>query len=82
MNTLLTISSQGQVLIPIRARKILGVVPGDRLKLRVVQNDALSSLVLELPTKSWTKRIAGVAEGQYGKGEEYVSSERDAWSRS
>jgi AbrB family looped-hinge helix DNA binding protein len=82
MNTLLTISSQGQVLIPMRARKLLGVVPGDKLKLRVVQKDTLSSLVLEPPTKSWTKRVAGVAEGQYGKGEEYVSTERDTWSKS
>lgn len=81
MNTLLTLSSQGQVVIPIGARKLLGVVPGDKLRLRVVKRDAGSTLVLEPPTKSWTKRVAGVAQGLYGKGEEYVSTERDAWSR-
>lgn len=79
MNTTATLSSQGQIVIPARLRRILGIKPGDNLKLRLVIKSATPAVVIEPPTASWTKRVTGLAKGIYGNVDEYLKKERAAW---
>ena len=80
MTYTLTISSQGQIIIPSQLRKYLGVGPKDQLKARSDRKGKIPILVIEPPT-SWVDRVRGVAKGVYGKGEKYIERERQTWGK-
>lgn len=79
MTTFVTLSSQGQIVISVRLRRILGVKPGEGLKLRLLMRSAIPTVLIEAPTKSWTKRVTGAAKGVYGDVDEYLKKERSTW---
>jgi len=79
MNSTLTLSSQGQVVIPVGVRKFLGTKPGDKLRLRVIQNKKTPAVIMEPVAKSWVKRISGIAKGVYGNVDTYIEKERNNW---
>lgn len=81
MNATLTLSSQGQVVIPVDVRRYLGTKPGDKLRLRVAQNGRMPVAIIEPVTKSWVKRMAGIAKGVYGDVDAYIKKERDSWDK-
>jgi AbrB family looped-hinge helix DNA binding protein len=76
----LTVSSQGQIVIPSAVRKHLGITPGSKVAIRVVSKGKIPTATLE-PVVSWTKRIKGIAKGMYGKGERYIEKERKSWEK-
>jgi AbrB family looped-hinge helix DNA binding protein len=80
MTYTLTVSSQGQIVIPVSVRKIMGLRRGAKVKLRMDQHTAIPTAILE-PPFSWADRARGMAKGAYGKGEEYVENERKTWDR-
>ena len=78
MTYTLTVSSQGQVIIPADIRRYLGVKPGSKITLRPTKMGDLPTATLEPPV-SWVKRIKGVAKNTYGAGEVYIDQERQSW---
>jgi len=80
MTYTLTVSSQGQIVIPSQIRKYLGIKPGSQIKIRPSLQGQMVTAIIEPPT-SWIDRVEGIAKGVYGKGEEYVEKERQAWDK-
>ena len=80
MTYTLTVSSQGQVVIPVEIRKHLGIKPGSKITIRPDYQGQLSVATIEPPT-SWISRVKGISKGIYGKGENYVSRERKSWTQ-
>jgi AbrB family looped-hinge helix DNA binding protein len=68
-----TLSSKNQVVIPLEARKKLGVGPGARL-LVLVKEDRI---VFMPEPGDFVKRSSGRHKGVWGKG--YLGRERRAW---
>lgn len=81
MNVILTLSSQGQVVIPSKVRKLLGVKSGEKLSLTISNTGILPTAVIQPQPKSWTKVVTGLGKGIWGKGEEYIRQERKSWER-
>ncbi len=79
MNATLTISSQGQVVIPAAVRRILGSKPGDKLRLRVEKRQKTVVAVIEPVAKRWVDRLYGAAKGVYGDVDKYIEKERNSW---
>ncbi len=75
MTYTLTISSQGQVLIPSDVRKYWKVKAGNKLLL----NPQTGSIMPQ--PQSWYNTVRGIAKGVYGKGEEYIKKERATWDK-
>lgn len=80
MTYTLTVSSQGQIIIPSQVRKHLGIKPGSKIKIRPDTVGRTPTAVIE-PPASWVDRVTGIAKGVYGKGEEYVAKERATWDK-
>lgn len=80
MTYVLTVSSQGQIVIPSKVRQHLGIRPGNRIVIRAGTQGRVPTAVIE-PRVSWVDRVAGIAKGVYGKGEEYIENERKTWDR-
>lgn len=80
MTYTLTISSQGQIVIPSQVRKHLGIKPGSKITLRLSQQGKLPVATIEPPV-SWISRVRGIAKGVYGRGEEYIEDERKTWDK-
>ncbi len=80
MTYTLTVSSQGQIVIPSKVRKHLGIKPGNRIVIRSSTQGRVPTAVIE-PKVSWVKRVSGIAKGIYGKGEEYIDKERETWDK-
>lgn len=70
-----TLSSKNQIVIPLEARRALGVKAGDKL-LVVVQGNSV--IVLQKP-KSHRAAIRGLGAGLYPPG--YLQKERKSWDR-
>jgi AbrB family looped-hinge helix DNA binding protein len=68
-----TLSAQNKIVIPIEARKALGLKPGDKV-LIIVRSGRL--LVLRKP-KSYCAAIRGLARSAYPKN--YLRKERQSW---
>lgn len=76
----LTLSSQGQIVIPSKVRKTLGVKKGDKLKLRVDTQRVVPMATIEPETTmDWVERVSGIAKGAYGNVEEYIKNQRASW---
>jgi len=80
MTYVLTVSSQGQVIIPVKMRKHLGISAGSKIVLRAELNGKIPVAMIE-PSSSWAKRVSGIAKGVYGKAEDYVEVEREKWGK-
>jgi AbrB family looped-hinge helix DNA binding protein len=67
------LSSKNQIVVPLEARKALGLKPGDKLEIVVRGN-----MIMMFPKpKSWEAAIRGVARGVYPEG--YLEKERQSW---
>ena len=80
MTYTLTISSQGQIVIPVHVRQHLGVKPGSKLTLRTDQVGELPTATLEPPV-SWVQRVKGIAQNVYGDVDQYLKAERESWEK-
>ena len=80
MTYTLTVSSQGQIVIPSRVRKHLGILPGSKVKIRPGKQGQTPIATLEPPT-SWVERVAGTATGMYGNVDKYIEDQRNSWDR-
>ena len=76
----LTVSSQGQIIIPSAIRKHLGIKPGSKVVMRLEQQHKVNTATIEAPL-SWITRVRGIAKNVYGKGEDYIKNERDTWEK-
>lgn len=81
MTYTLTVSSQGQMILPIDARKKMGIKPGDKLKMYLNSDSKIPSATLEPANISWVDRVAGTAKGIYGDVDKYIENERKSWDR-
>ena len=79
MNVTLTVSSQGQIVIPVKVRKALGVIPGSKVTLTLTSTQPIPTVTLQPEPKSWVKQVAGTGQGLWGNAEEYIKKERDPW---
>lgn len=79
MTYTLTLSSQGQVVIPSNARKKLGLKAGSKLLMSVVSKGSAPKAILEPQPESWVKKVTGLGRGLWGKGEEHIEKERNKW---
>ena len=77
----LTLSSQGQVVIPSNARKKLGLKPGSKLLMSVESKGIAPKAILEPQPESWVKKVTGLGRGIWGKGEDYIDKERNEWPK-
>lgn len=77
----LTLSSQGQVVIPSSARKKLGLKPGSKLLMSVEDKGMVPKAMLELHPESWVKKVTGLGRGIWGRGEDFVDRERSLWNK-
>ena len=68
-----TLSRKNQIVIPLAARKALGLKPGDRV---LVVPRCETIIVMRKP-KNYPKAILGVAKGMYPP--DYLERERESW---
>ena len=68
-----TLSRKNQIVIPVEARKALGLRPGDKL-LVVPRGETI--IVMRKP-KNYAKAILGMAKGMYPP--DYLERERESW---
>jgi AbrB family looped-hinge helix DNA binding protein len=68
-----TISSKNQIVIPLEARKALGLKPGDKVLFTVLGNRVL---IMEKP-KSFRTALRGLGRGLYPP--DYLKKERESW---
>ena len=75
----LTVSSQGQIVIPSQVRKKLGIKSGDTLIASVTSSVGGPEIRLKPGSADWVRRLAGSATGVYGDVKDYVAQERRTW---
>ncbi len=81
MTYTLTVSSQGQVVIPSSARKKLGLKPGSKLIMSVEEKGIIPKAILEPQPDSWVKKIKGLGRGIWGDdANEYINKQRNEWN--
>jgi AbrB family looped-hinge helix DNA binding protein len=68
-----TLSRKNQIVIPLAARRALGLKPGDKL-LVVPRGETI--IVMRKP-KNYAKAILGIAKGMYPA--DYLERERETW---
>jgi AbrB family looped-hinge helix DNA binding protein len=68
-----TLSRKNQIVIPLAARKALGLKPGDRV-LVVPRGETI--IVMRKP-KNYARAILGMAKGMYPP--DYLERERESW---
>lgn len=81
MTYTLTLSSQGQIVIPSKVRQTMGLSGGDKVKLRLVDKARVPTVIIEPDKVDWVKRTAGIAKGVYGDVDKYIERERDSWDK-
>lgn len=82
MTYILTVSSQGQIIIPVKVRVAMGLSGGKKVKLRLDEkNLRVPTAILEPGTVDWVERTAGVAKGVYGDINKYVEDEKSSWDK-
>ena len=81
MNYSLTVSSQGQIIIPIAVRNRVGIKPGSKILLTVKDTSTGPVLKLKPNPKSLVMSLAGSAKGMFGDVDKYIENERNSWDR-
>lgn len=82
MTYTLTVSSQGQVVLPVQMRKLAGIRPGDKVMASISQTVGGIEIRLKPGSVDWVRRVAGTATGYYGDVDKYIDRERASWNRS
>ncbi len=82
MTYTLTVSSQGQVVIPSQVRKAMGISKGAKIKLQLEKTGNVPTALIIPANIDWAKRVAGIAKGYYGNVDKYIERERASWDRS
>lgn len=75
-----TISSKGQITIPVEVRRRLGLRPGDKVRIEIEGDVA----VLRAAPGSYTEALAGLGAEMFaeaGGAEAWLRGERDGWGR-
>lgn len=81
MTYILTVSSQGQIVIPVKVRVAMGLTGGKKVKLRFEERLRVPTAILESGQIDWVDRTAGIAKGVYGDADKYVEEERSSWNQ-
>jgi AbrB family looped-hinge helix DNA binding protein len=81
MTYLLTVSSQGQIVIPVKVRVAMGLTGGKKVKLRFEERLRVPTVILESGQIDWVARTAGIAKGIYGDVDKYIEEERSSWNQ-
>jgi len=81
MTYTLTVSSQGQIVIPSKVRTAMGISGGEKVKLRFEKKDRVPMVIIEPDKVDWVKRTAGIASGVYGDVDKYIEHERKSWDK-
>lgn len=81
MTYVLTVSSQGQIVIPSKVRRAMGVSGGDKIRLRLEEKNKIQTAVIEPDKVDWVARTAGIAKGVYGDVDKYIEQERASWGK-
>ena len=68
-----TLSRKNQIVIPLAARKALGLKPGDRV-LVVPRGE---TIIVTRKPKNYARAILGMAKGMYPP--DYLERERESW---
>ena len=69
---------KSQIVIPVRIRNDMNIVPGDILIMTTDRNGRIS--IIKKP-KDWSKAAFGCCKGAWGdKPLEYVRKERESWT--
>ena len=66
MTYVLTVSSQGQIVIPVVVRRAMGLTGGKKVKLRYEEKLRVPTATIEPGQIDWVARTAGIAKGVYG----------------
>jgi len=79
-----TLSSQGQVTLPAKARKLLDLKPGEQIGWLVKKMKDGTAHLIGIKTKKarWPEDYYGIAKGhldRYGGVDAYLKRERDSW---
>ena len=82
MTYTLTVSSQGQIVIPSNLRKTLKLKGGDKIYARLSPQIKSPQIIIESAPKSWAIRVRGIAKGYYGDVDKYIEHERASWDMS
>ena len=82
MTYTLTVSSQGQIVIPATLRKLLDLKPGDKIIASTLKTVGGTEIRLKPGSIDWVRRLAGSAKGIYGDVNKYIEHERNSWDRS
>lgn len=80
MENILTLSSQGQIVIPSKVRSALGIKPGSKIKLILNKLGSIPKAILIPQPNSWTDLVTGLGKGVWGEGEKYIEKERNNWT--
>lgn len=80
MESILTVSSQGQIVIPSKARKLLGIKAGSKLRLKVTKGKIPAATLTPKP-ENWVEFYAGLGKGLYGDVDKYIEKQRKSWDR-
>ena len=82
MNMILTLSSQGQLIIPKAVRDQLKVKPGDKVRMRVTTSLSHPQAVIEPANIDWVQATAGIGKGMYTPDPKtYIENERNSWDK-
>lgn len=79
MNVTLTVSSQGQIVIPKKVRDRVGLKSGGKVLLTLTETVTGPEIKLKPNPISWARSLAGTAKGMFGNVEEYIEKERNSW---
>lgn len=81
--TLSTLSSKYQVVVPAQIRRALGIDAGDTLMWQVLQTGGQKKVVAEIKPKNWTKYTRGLGKVIWDNIDidQYIKQLRAEWSQ-
>lgn len=80
MEHILTVSSQGQIVIPTKVRKLLGLKAGSKVRLNVNKGKIPTAILTPKP-ENWVEFYAGLGKGLYGDVDKYIEKQKKSWDR-
>lgn len=81
--TLSTLSSKYQIVVPAKVRRELGIDAGDTLVWQVVQAGDQKKVIAEVKPKNWTQHTRGLGKDIWKDIhiDQYIKNLRDEWSQ-
>lgn len=81
--TLSTLSSKYQIVVPTKVRRALGVDAGDTLVWQIVQTANQKKVIAEVKPKNWTMHTRGLGKDVWKNIDidQYIKNLRDEWSK-